>query len=221
MHDFQPRQKTCSVRRCFLSKTSLKKWICAASNLIALIPSRWFVKCWPIFLELNSKGQHQSSGKEKESCCLVFPSSTKREIRQFHVVVVQRRKRNVQRSVMHVQSCCFACLNLLLFCRSRCRRRHGSVNSLFSSKQCVIKQFLDSVFVISGIIKVSVSVISFGLLARLITFYFSSTLIIPNITKTTSNIYLLSTLSSSCPWSSLSGIIIIYNIIGFLNHPLF
>ena len=76
-----------------------------------------------MFLELNSKGLYQSSGKEKESCCLVFPSSTKREIRHFHVVVVQRRQRNVQKSVMHVQSCCFACLNLLLFCRSRSRRR--------------------------------------------------------------------------------------------------
>ena len=75
------------------------------------------------FLELNSKGLHQSSGKEKESCCLLFPSSTKREIRQFHVVVVQRRQRNVQKSVMHVQSCCFANLNLLLFRRSHCRRR--------------------------------------------------------------------------------------------------
>ena len=33
---------------------------------------------------------------------------------------------------MHVQSCCFACLNLLLFCRSRCRRRRRRrcVNSL-------------------------------------------------------------------------------------------
>ena len=30
---------------------------------------------------------------------------------------------------------------------------------LFSSKQCIIKQLLDSVFVISGIMKVSVSVI--------------------------------------------------------------
>ena len=30
--------------------------------------------------------------------------------------------------------------------------------SLFSSKQCIIKQLLDSVFVISGIIKVKVSV---------------------------------------------------------------
>ena len=29
-----------------------------------------------MFLELNSKGLHQSSGKEEESCCLLFPSST-------------------------------------------------------------------------------------------------------------------------------------------------
>ena len=47
-----------------------------------------------IFLELNSKGLYQSSGKEKESCCLVFPSLTKREIRHFHAVVVQK---NVQK----------------------------------------------------------------------------------------------------------------------------
>ena len=39
-------------------------------------------------MELNSKGLHQSSGKEKERSCLLFPSSTKREIRQFLVVVV-------------------------------------------------------------------------------------------------------------------------------------
>ena len=73
----------------------------------ALFHLVYFVKCWQIFLELNAKGLYQSSEKEKESCCLVFPSSTKREIRQFHVVVVQRRQRNV-----HVRSCCFANLNL-------------------------------------------------------------------------------------------------------------
>ena len=37
-----------------------------------------------------------------------------REIRKFHVAVVQRRLRNVQKSVMHVH---------VLHCRSRCRRR--------------------------------------------------------------------------------------------------
>ena len=78
-----------------------------------------FIKCWPIFPELNSKGLCQSSRKEKEGHCLVSTSSTKREIRQFHIEVVQGRQRNVQKSVMHVQSCCFVNLNLLLFCRSR------------------------------------------------------------------------------------------------------
>ena len=66
-------------------------------------------------MELNSKRLYQSSGKEKESCCLLFPSSTKREIRHCYVVVVQGRQRNVRKSVMHVQSCCF--VNLIhTFC---------------------------------------------------------------------------------------------------------
>ena len=41
------------------------------------------------------------------------PSSTKRDIGNFHVVVVQQRKREPR------QSCCFADQNLLLLCRSR------------------------------------------------------------------------------------------------------
>ena len=88
------------------------------------------VKCWQISLELNSKGLYQISGKEKENCCFVFPSSTKREIRHFHVVVEQRGQRNVQKSVMHVQSCYLVNLNLLVYCRSRCRRRRRSFSSL-------------------------------------------------------------------------------------------
>ena len=45
-----------------------------------------FIRCCMAVLELNSKGLYQSSGKEKESCP-VFPSSTKRSIRHFHVAV--------------------------------------------------------------------------------------------------------------------------------------
>ena len=45
----------------------------------------------------------------------MFTSFIKREIRKFHVVVVQQRQRNVQKSVMHVKKCCFVNLNLLLF----------------------------------------------------------------------------------------------------------
>ena len=67
-----------------------------------------------MFLELNSKGLYQSSGKEKESCCLVFTFSTKRDIRHFHVIVSQRQLKNVKKSVMHVQSCCFAFLQFSL-----------------------------------------------------------------------------------------------------------
>ena len=107
------------------AKTSLKKWSCAASNLIALIPSR-------LSHQLNSKGLYQSSGKEKESCCLVFPSATIHEFMHFHIVVVQRRQRNVQKSMMHMQSCCFANLNLFLFCSSYCRHCHHSLSSLNS-----------------------------------------------------------------------------------------
>ena len=55
--------------------------------------------------------------------------------------------------------------------------------------QCIIKQLLDSVFVISRIIKVSVRVISLSLRLRLITLI--STLIILDITKTSSNNCLL------------------------------
>ena len=69
-----------------------------------------------IFLQLNSEGLYQSSAKGKERCCPVLPSSTKREIRHFHVVVVQRRLRNVQKNV--VQSCRFANVNLLLLRRT-------------------------------------------------------------------------------------------------------
>ena len=42
---------------------------------------------------------------------------------ELYVIVVQQRQRNVQKIVMHVQSCCFANLNLLFFCRFDCRRR--------------------------------------------------------------------------------------------------
>ena len=57
---------------------------------------------------------------------------------------------------------------------------------VFAFVQCIIKQLLDSVFVISRIIKVSVRVISLSLRLRLITLT-ASTLIILDITKTSSN----------------------------------
>ena len=64
-------------------------------------------------------GLYQSSGKGKESCCLLFPSSTKREIRHFHFVVVQRRLRNVQKK-RDARAKLLFCQSKL-FCPSCCR----------------------------------------------------------------------------------------------------
>ena len=70
---------------------------------------------------INPKGLYQSTSKEKENRCHWFSSSNKREvlIRHFHVVVVQRRQRNLLNSVVYVQSCCVANLNLFATCISR------------------------------------------------------------------------------------------------------
>ena len=49
--------------------------------------------------------------------CIEVQGNKKKVVRHFHVVVMQRRQRNVQKSVMHVQSYCFIYRNFLLFCR--------------------------------------------------------------------------------------------------------
>ena len=57
------------------------------------------------FSGFNLKGPYLSLEKEKETFCVVFTYSIMgaREIRKFHVTVVQRRPRSLQKSV---QSCC-------------------------------------------------------------------------------------------------------------------
>ena len=69
----------------------------AASSFFQLIPSRLIRQMLAIFLELNSKELYQSSEKEKESRCLVFPSSTKREIRHFCIRELKQQRRRRQR----------------------------------------------------------------------------------------------------------------------------
>ena len=65
----------------------------------------------------------------------MFINSVKRarEIREFHLAVVQQRLWNVQKSVMLVQSCFLANLNIsgFFFWRSRyCRRRRCFISAL-------------------------------------------------------------------------------------------
>ena len=51
------------------------------------------------FSGFNPKGPYLSLEKEKKTFCVVFTYSIERarEIRKFHVAVVQRRLRNVQK----------------------------------------------------------------------------------------------------------------------------
>ena len=72
--------------------------------------------------------------------------------------------------------------SLALFCLPSVKKHK---HEFFCFVQCIIKQLLDSVFVISRIIKVLVRVISLSLQLRLITP--TLTLIILDITKTSSN----------------------------------
>ena len=92
-----------------------------------------FVTRWRIFLELNSKGLFLSLEEQNENI-LQFTFYIKGEIRQSHVVVVQWQQRNVQNSVMHVHSCCFANLNLTLFCRIHCLRRRLTCCGVFAEQ---------------------------------------------------------------------------------------
>ena len=107
-----------------------------ALNLINGAYSIWFffIKCWQNFLELNSKGLYQSSGKEKESCP-VFPSATKREIRHSRCSRATTAKK-CTKSLMRVQSCYFANITLLLFCRSPCHCRRCCLSFLIRAWLC-------------------------------------------------------------------------------------
>ena len=113
-------------------KNSLKKWIRTVSDLVDLVQFHLIYQMLAKFSGVKSERTVFKLRKRKRNFCVVFAYSIKRasEIRKFHVAVVQRRLRNVQKSVMHVQSCRFANINLLLFNCSRCRRRRRCLNSL-------------------------------------------------------------------------------------------
>ena len=89
-----------------LGLKALKRAFAQLHTLSRLFHLVQFVKCWQIFVQWNSKVQE----KKKES--LVTTSSTKRAIRQFHVVVGQGRRRSVRKSTckvvtLPIQTYCF------------------------------------------------------------------------------------------------------------------
>ena len=75
----------------------------------------------------------------KKTAIWIFTFQSRR--RPFHIfVVVQRRLRNVQKSMMHVQRCCFENLNLLLFCRSRSSLRRRFLRSLKTTLTIILTE---------------------------------------------------------------------------------
>ena len=107
-------------------------WSRASSNFIALSLSRLIRQTSPFFLQLNSKRLYQSLGKEKQGRCLVFTSSTKREIWHFHDVYSGSDGKETYKRARCTSKFFFANLNLLLFSRSRWRRRCRCLSSLLS-----------------------------------------------------------------------------------------
>ena len=74
-------------------------------------------------LEMKRGDRAQVQTEMVEFLCLPFPFSSKLKFWSFHVVVVQGRQRNVQKSVMHVQTRCLlikpvAFLHRCVFLRS-------------------------------------------------------------------------------------------------------
>ena len=83
------------------SLTFCFRFVFLPSFAFALIPSRSICQMLANFFpELNSKGLYLSSEQEKLNRCLVFTSFIKREKKNFYVIVVQWRQRNVQRSML-------------------------------------------------------------------------------------------------------------------------
>ena len=86
----------------------LKSEFAFFQSLWRLFLPTYFVNCRRTVLKQNFKGPYLILEREIKFCRCLVTFFIKREIRHFHVVVVQKRERNIQKSVMHEQSCCFA-----------------------------------------------------------------------------------------------------------------
>ena len=91
------------------TRTSLKKVCLRSFSLYSDYSYKNFVKCRRTLLKLNFKGPYPSSEREIKFRRCLFMSSIKHEIRHFHVVVVQKRERNVQNKCDARAICCFVC----------------------------------------------------------------------------------------------------------------
>ena len=89
-------------------KTSLKNRLRILSLFFAIISRVPVTKRREFGLDLKRRNRARVLTEMVEFIALLFPFPSKLKIWSFHVVVMQGPQRNVQRSVMHVQSCYFA-----------------------------------------------------------------------------------------------------------------
>ena len=94
-------------------KRHLKSEFLVFQSSSRLFHLAYFVKCEDELLIALSRFAKRSKFRH-----FLFTSSIKHEIRYFQVVVLQKQQRNVQKSVMHVQSCCFAYQTYCIFWHS-------------------------------------------------------------------------------------------------------
>ena len=94
-------------------KRHLKSEFLVFQSSSRLFHLAYFVKCGDELLIALSKSAKRSKFRH-----FLFTSSIKHEIGYFQVVVLQKQQRNVQKSVMHVQSCCFAYQTYCIFWHS-------------------------------------------------------------------------------------------------------
>ena len=117
-------------------KTSVKKWICVLSNLIAWIWTRSICQSQATFPGVKFLRISFRFKKRKENSSSYVHVLQKRKIRRFHVVVVQwtyaskkcTKKRDTRAELL------FWSLNLLFFWSRRCGRRRSCLSSLITSE---------------------------------------------------------------------------------------
>ena len=111
-------------------ETSVKKWICVLSNLVASIWTRSICQMQATFPRVEFL-RILFRFKKRKLLLRMFTSSIKRQIRRFHVVVVQWTSKKCTKKRDARAELLFWSLNPLFFWSSRCGRR-SCLSSLFS-----------------------------------------------------------------------------------------
>ena len=101
------------------TRTSLRKWIWLLSALKQLFLHSYFVKCRQTLLKVFFFFFNPGSERDVKFPRRLFTIAIKRKISHFHVVVVWKRQRNVQKSVTHVQTFFLLIEAIIVFFLSR------------------------------------------------------------------------------------------------------